>query len=296
MLRWALHALAASTAAAGILPLPYQLGEHVDLRADAVGFTGGWGSVPEKERLKLRQKAGYTWTFPNEPENYKKRQEQRWVEIQALDHYQERLDNFVQYTQVRTVPNYTRNGFDVVDIPHDLWQRMRDRLHEQLPKARTESDVQGIYGDERPRMVGHGEGRNLLSELQPILEKWVPDIETGLQPVTAYGMRAYGRGASLGFHTDRVDTHVISAIVHVDHKYDDDAEPWPIEIEGHDGLRHSVDLKPGQMLLYESAKCPHGRSTALKGDWYASVFVHYGVEIKTVPARWRRAPTPSTRR
>ena len=89
MLRWALHALAASTAAAGILPLPYQLGEHVDLRADAVGFTGGWGSVPEKERLKLRQKAGYTWTFPNEPENYKKRQEQRWVEIQALDHYQE---------------------------------------------------------------------------------------------------------------------------------------------------------------------------------------------------------------
>ena len=127
--------------------------------------------MPEKERLKLRQKAGYTWTFPNEPENYKKRQEQRWVEIQALDHYQERLDNFVQYTQVRTVPNYTKNGFDVVDIPHDLWQRMRDRLHEQLPKARTESEVQGIYGSERPRMVGHGEGRNLLSELQPILEK-----------------------------------------------------------------------------------------------------------------------------
>ena len=275
MLRWALHALAAHIAAAGVLPLPYQLGEHVDLRADAVGFTGGWGSVPEKERLKLRQKAGYTWTFPNEPEGYKRRQEQRWVEIQALDHYQERLDNFVQYTQVRTVPNYTQNGFDVVDIPHDLWQRMRDRLHEQLPKARTESEVQGIYGSVRPRMVGHGEGRNLLSELQPILERWVPDIETGLQPVTAYGMRAYGRGASLGFHTDRVDTHVISAIVHVDHKYDNDEEPWPIEIEGHDGLRHSVDLKPGQMLLYESAKCPHGRSTALKGDWYASVFVHF---------------------
>ena len=48
ILRWALHALAAQIAAAGILPLPYQLGEHVDLRADAVGFTGGWGSVPER--------------------------------------------------------------------------------------------------------------------------------------------------------------------------------------------------------------------------------------------------------
>ena len=138
------HALAASTAAAGILPLPYQLGEHVDLRADAVGFTGGWGSVPEKERLKLRQKAGYTWTFPNEPENYKKRQEQRWVEIQALDHYQERLDNFVQYTQVRTVPNYTKNGFDVVDIPHDLWQRMRDRCTSNYRKLALKARSRGF--------------------------------------------------------------------------------------------------------------------------------------------------------
>ena len=119
------------------------------------------------------------------------------------------------------MPNYTKNGFDVVDIPHDLWQRMRDRLHEQLPKARTESEVQGIYGSERPRMVGHGEGRNLLNELQPILERWVPDIETGLQPVTAYGMRAYGRGASLGF-IQTGWTRTSSRRSCTDHKYDDD--------------------------------------------------------------------------
>ena len=276
LLRCVLHALAARAATAGVLPFrAHQLGEHVDIRADAVGFTGGWGSVPEQKRLAMRKEAGYKWEFPHEPPAYRARQEQRWVEIQSLDHYQERLDNFVQYTQVRTVPNYTQNGFDVIDVPHDLWQRMRDRLHDQLPKARRESDVQGIYGKERPRMVGHGEGRSLLAELQPLMEAWVPEIKSGLQPVTAYGMRAYGRGASLGFHADRVDTHIISAIVHVDHSYDDDAEPWPIEIEGHDGLRHAVDLKPGQMLLYESAKCPHGRSASLKGDWYASVFVHF---------------------
>jgi hypothetical protein len=80
-------------------------------------------------------------------------------------------------------------------------------------------------------------------------------------------MRVYRRGASLAFHTDRVDTHVVSSIFHVDHAYDDEAHPWAIEIEGHDGARHAVPLKPGQMLLYESAKCPHGRATALKGDW-----------------------------
>jgi hypothetical protein len=70
-------------------------------------------------------------------------------------------------------------------------------------------------------------------------------------------MRAYRRGASLAFHADRVDTHIISGILHVDHQYDDPEHgTWPIEIEGHDGQRHAVELKPGQMLLYESAKCP----------------------------------------
>jgi hypothetical protein len=74
---------------------------------------------------------------------------------------------------------------------------------------------------------------------------------------------------------DRVDTHVISSIFHIDRHYDSEDEPWCIEIEGHDGKRHSANLKPGQMLLYESAKCPHGRSTALKGDWYAAIFSHF---------------------
>ena len=42
-------------------------------------------------------------------------------------------------------------------------------------------------------------------------------------------------GSSLGFHTDRVDSHIISGILHVAHQYDDDSVTWPIEIEGHDG-------------------------------------------------------------
>ena len=72
------------------------------MRAADVGFTGGWGYVPEKRRLEMRAKAGYKWEFPGESEPYRKRQELRYKEIMALDHYQERLDNFVQYTQVRT--------------------------------------------------------------------------------------------------------------------------------------------------------------------------------------------------
>ena len=42
-------------------------------------------------------------------------------------------------------------------------------------------------------------------------------------------------------------THVISSIVHITHEYDNDNEPWPIEIEDHDGKLHAVNLEPGQV-------------------------------------------------
>jgi hypothetical protein len=35
--------------------------------------------------------------------------------------------------------------------------------------------------------------------------------------------------------------------VHIDHLYDNDDEPWPIEIEDHDGNLHAVNLEPGQV-------------------------------------------------
>jgi len=34
-------------------------------------------------------------------------------------------------------------------------------------------------------------------------------------------------------------------------------------------------LKPGDLLLYESAKNFHGRPTVFNGSWYTSLFVHY---------------------
>jgi hypothetical protein len=56
-------------------------------------------------------------------------------------------------------------------------------------------------------------------------------------------------------HVDRTQTHVISCIYHI--ASSDDAEPWPIVIEGYDGTTNSVVLKPGDIMLYESAKVRH---------------------------------------
>ena len=50
-------------------------------------------------------------------------------------------------------------------------------------------------------------------------------------------------------------------------------EDWPIVILDHDYNEHSVIMKPGDMLLYESAKALHGRTGKQAMDllcgWFA---------------------------
>lgn len=102
-----------------------------------------------------------------------------------------------------------------------------------------------------------------------------------------YGMRAYKRGSTLGMHLDSIrqvqgllDARVLSAIVHVSHKTEED---WPLCIVDHSGVLHNVTLQPGQTLLYESAALPHGRPYPLIGDDYVNAFIHFK------PARWDTA-------
>lgn len=65
----------------------------------------------------------------------------------------------------------------------------------------------------------------------------------------------------------------MSAIVNVDQVGID--EDWSLEIMGNDGLYHYVNMKPGEMLFYESAKALHGRPQKLKGDGYSNIFIHF---------------------
>ncbi len=57
-------------------------------------------------------------------------------------------------------------------------------------------------------------------------------------------------------HVDTVSTHVVSAIINVDQEVDED---WPLLIQDHQGNEHKLIMKPGEMVLYESAKLLHGR-------------------------------------
>ena len=49
-------------------------------------------------------------------------------------------------------------------------------------------------------------------------------------------------------HVDQSGTHIISAILHVDH--DSKSKPWPIVIEDYYGNVNEVVLEKGDVLLY----------------------------------------------
>ena len=108
----------------------------------------------------------------------------------------------------------------------------------------------------------------MRTELQPLLEAWVAKP---LQMTFVYGIREYQQGAMLDMHVDKRDTHLVSAILNVAQAVTTD---WPLEIHDHFGRRHTALLKPGEMLLYESARLKHGRPQPLDGAYFANIFVH----------------------
>lgn len=182
--------------------------------------------------------------------------------------------------------------------PEDLMVALRAGIRDGLSTARPENPVEVIEGDtplfiDRPDLT-----KRVLEELKPLHEAWA---NTKLKPYRAYGFRLYRNQSNLLPHVDKMETHVISCILHIDSS--EDSDPWSILIEDFQGNTHEVVLKSGEMLFYESSKCFHGRPSRFNGSWYSSIFVHfypkYGwnkVNHKleahyAVPPVWSQAPT-----
>lgn len=209
---------------------------------------------------------------------WKQRLDYRAEQIARIPNSQERWDGLMNLaTTGLLVPNFTKIGYAVVATPSSVQDKLNATLFDALQSGRlaSEGTVDQISGPVAD-MVPLGQLKSeVLRTMQPTLEAWAG---VSLLPSMAYGLRLYREGNTLTMHTDKLETHVVSAIVHVNREVQ---EPWPIAIEGYDGRTTEVDLQPGETLLYESAKCVHGRPRPLKGNWYTSLFIHYR------PRDWR---------
>ena len=52
-------------------------------------------------------------------------------------------------------------------------------------------------------------------------------------------------------------------------------EKWPLTVVDHKNVRAKVFLEPGEMVVIESNKMPHGRQFPFNGDYFDNVFVRF---------------------
>jgi len=175
------------------------------------------------------------------------------------------------------VPNYTPVGFQKFRVPEPLFEKIQKFYRENQPTQRDEY----VEGDFIVNSVNRSQVSSTVVELsnalrqeihdtmKPLMEAW---CGKALEPTYVYGIRIYKDKAVLKPHRDRLETHIISAILNVDQVVRQD---WPLVIDDNVYREHHVLLKPGDMVFYEGARLTHGRPIALEGTAYANIFCHF---------------------
>jgi hypothetical protein len=232
-------------------------------------------ALDEEERIEEYYRRGHTWpinaTVPN-TEGWRRNMLRRIAQVERVARDNKKYDAWMHVMAAAIVaPNFTEHGWGLTRAPAALVEELKESLHKGLPTAGTEGKILPIEVEKPSWFIRQPElNAKVLRELKPMHEEW-----SGIELVgaTAYGLRAYRNNSVLFMHTDKMQTHVISCILHVDHS--EDSEDWPLLIEDLDGNTNEVVLESGDMLFYESSKCIHGRPKPFNGSWYSSIFVHY---------------------
>jgi len=192
---------------------------------------------------------------------------------------------------VPLVPSLTTDGFKKVDIPARLYSNILQMRRKSLETGdiNFEKIDPGILNGpvvivndkleksklimvNRTQMITVDKDvrHDIFETLGPLAEEWAGGLK--LVPTSIYGIRRYRNRSTLLAHTDKISSHVISVIMNIAQEVQED---WPLNIKDHQGKEHTVYLKAGEMLWYESAKLVHGRQKPFKGSFYDNMFIHY---------------------
>jgi hypothetical protein len=169
-------------------------------------------------------------------------------------------------------------GFSLVPVPEALWHRLQAHYEQHKLAGSVDETTNGDGMKGKPALIAPlvdvADGGSLLravqATLQPILEGWAG---RALVLQRCHGMRVYREGGALDRHVDWPLSHVVAIILNV--AQEGMRSSWPLVIEDHQGREHTLEMSPGEMLLYESARLVHGRPTPLNGTSYVNLFVHF---------------------
>ena len=172
------------------------------------------GQLSEADRVEYFH-SHHSWppTWHDESPKHREMESFRESEIMQLTGGAERWENWMQFVQGMLGRKFTDRGFEVVDIPVNIFHKINNSLHEGIRElggwdnvpAEFESD--GMYGPEPPKFVPLQVAREVLAEMKEFHEGWVNGME--LVPTSAYGIRLYTNGSTLVMHYDKVFPFVL---------------------------------------------------------------------------------------
>eukprot|EP00405_Crypthecodinium_cohnii_P010638 CAMPEP_0206437086 /NCGR_PEP_ID=MMETSP0324_2-20121206/10841_1 /ASSEMBLY_ACC=CAM_ASM_000836 /TAXON_ID=2866 /ORGANISM="Crypthecodinium cohnii, Strain Seligo" /LENGTH=397 /DNA_ID=CAMNT_0053904319 /DNA_START=61 /DNA_END=1254 /DNA_ORIENTATION=- len=184
--------------------------------------------------------------------------------------------------------NFTKVGFKVMDIEPGLLKELRSFWHNnRLQSSHVENHgkldgaLSGCQSDTWVLHLYPSLKQKVHAAVRDTLAEWSGVPAEDLEATALYGLRFYREGSILNTHVDRSATHVISCILEIGHleydyeEADADKMQWPLKIFDHDGVEHTVPNRVGQMILYESATCAHGRPDPFPGREFVNAFVHF---------------------
>lgn len=187
------------------------------------------------------------------------------------------------------IPHVSDIGFKVVKTPEKAWKLINEGYQLLQQKITTEawSGIDNVIsGSIEPTQIMSFDNfptlrDTILEELKPTHEEWSKEKLTA---AALYGVRSYNKGATLISHVDRIQTHHVSSIIIVDKDLECGCNQtkgvendWPLDIVDHQGNSHKIYAEIGDMIMYESATCNHGRLEPFKGKYFRNLFAHFKI-------------------
>ena len=178
-------------------------------------------AMDENVRVAGYHDRNYTWpveTFIPNTEGYRNLMQSRIQQVEEIEDPQDRYEGFIQTMRSAILaPNFTEHGFGLARCPQDLLEALQQGIRDGYDAKRVEGQPLVMGGPpawfiSRPDLT-----RRALHELKHYAETWA-GME--LTPFTAYGFRLYRNESALYMHVDRMQTHIISFILHIDSSED----------------------------------------------------------------------------
>lgn len=180
--------------------------------------------------------------------------------------------NYIPYdpSPLNKITRATKKGFQVLDVPAAVYSILtefynRSKLIEENYPGKEHYSKEISYLQD---INQHIDKVNFVKEaLLDIHQEW---CGRSIKPAVVYGIRSYSANSVFKAHFDRQDTHHVASSITLGK----DA-PWNLNIQDHDGQWWGVDVEPGQMIMFESGCCMHGRLDEYQGTYFDNIYAHY---------------------